>query len=249
MPELYYIRSVKTENKTIKQRILDYAGNNGWVEAPRLVTDLGVNINTARQYLCDLSKDGLIVRAGNGEYRISEKQVFKYRPSERVIKVYKTITKQLPFTDFCVYDGSIFTSLQHNVAINNAVYVETDRDAVDSVFALLKGQFSPVYKRPDANFMYDYVKLQEKCFIVKALVTESPLVKVDGIYAPTLEKLLVDIQKDDDFDYMQGTEMKYIYQTATDQYDINIQKMLRYARRRVAFKSTSLLLEKAKSYD
>ena len=41
---------------------------------------------------------------------------------------------------------------------------------------------------------------------------------------PTIEKLLVDIQKDEDFDYMQGTEITYMYQTAFDLYTVNTPK-------------------------
>jgi len=49
---------------------------------------------------------------------------------------------------------------------------------------------------------------------------------------PTLEKLLVDIQKDADFDYLQGAESLYMYQMAFDLYTINTQRLMRYAKRR-----------------
>ena len=80
--------------------------------------------------------------------------------------------------------------------------------------------------------MYDYIDLRENCIIVKILVTESPLMEVDGIKVPTLEKLLVDTQKDADFDYLQGSESLNIYQLAFEQYTINTQRLIRYAKRR-----------------
>lgn len=113
---------------------------------------------------------------------------------------------ELPFTDFCVYDGSILFPIQHHLSTNHAIYVETNRDAVESVFCRLKEVYKNVYRQPNLDFMNDYIDLREKCLIVKPLVTESPLMKVDGIKVPTLEKLLVDTQKDIDFDYMQGNE-------------------------------------------
>lgn len=80
--------------------------------------------------------------------------------------------------------------------------------------------------------MYDYIDLRENCIIVKTLVTESPLIEVEGIKVPTLEKLLVDTQKDADFDYLQGYESINMYQLAFEQYSINIQRLIRYAKRR-----------------
>ncbi len=55
---------------------------------------------------------------------------------------------------------------------------------------------------------------------------------IDGIKAPTLEKILVDIQKDPDLDYLQGAETHNMYQLAFDLYTINTQRLMRYARRR-----------------
>lgn len=55
---------------------------------------------------------------------------------------------------------------------------------------------------------------------------------VGEIRVPTLKKLLVDIQKEDDFDYIQGSEVSYLYQMALNQYSVNTQRLLRYAKRR-----------------
>lgn len=72
----------------------------------------------------------------------------------------------------------------------------------------------------------------EPCVIVKTLVTEAPLTSVGGIKVPALEKLLVDILKDDDLDYLSGSEASYIYSMAFELFTINVPKLLRYARRR-----------------
>ena len=49
---------------------------------------------------------------------------------------------------------------------------------------------------------------------------------------PTLEKLLVDINADHDFYYLQGVEAFYILDNARSLYQLNTPKMLRYASRR-----------------
>ena len=84
--------------------------------------------------------------------------------------------------------------------------------------------------------MSDYIRLDKKSFIVKPLVSESPIQEVNGINVPRIEKLLVDIQCDRDFFYLQGQESLYMMQNAVyflyANYNVNIGMLLRYASRR-----------------
>lgn len=231
---------------TGKTQILEYAHANRLVSADLLTTIFGMKPITARQYLSSLAKDNELVRVGHGVYVITQKQQFAYSPSDFVRKIHTELANELPFTDFCIYDGSILAPIQHHLSTNRAVYVETNRDAVDSVFARLREQYKNVYKQPSVAFMSDYVDLREECIIVKALVTESPVMKVDGIKVPSLEKLLVDTQKDADFDYLRGSESFNMFQQAFDLFVINTGKMMRYAKRRGIDKEIEKLISQAR---
>ena len=68
----------------------------------------------------------------------------------------------------------------------------------------------------------------KKSFQLRKKATEAALLQKE---VPTLEKLLVDTQKDADFDYLRGVESLNMYWLAFDQYSINTQKLLRYAKR------------------
>ena len=230
----------------VKSQILEYANANKLVNADLLATTYGMKPVTARQYLSSLAKTNVLVRVGQGVYSIAQKQAFSYMPPDLVREVHERLTAELPFTDFCIYDGSIFSSIQHHLSTNRAIYVETNRDAVESVFTRLKGQYKNVYRQPSTSFMYDYVDLREECIIVKTLVTESPMMKVDGIKVPTLEKLLVDMQKDADFDYLRGSESYNMFRLAFDLFAINTTKMMRYAKRRGIDKVVGELMNQAK---
>jgi len=229
-----------------KRQILDLAKSNQKISVSFLAFSSGMKPATARQYLSSLAKDKKLVRVGQGEYALPQKQVFTYSPSEKVKSIYDELKSELPFTDFCVYDGSIISSIQHHLSINNAIYVETNRDAVDSVFLRLREQQKDVFKQPDATFVADYIDLREPCIIVKPLVTESPLMEVEGVRVPTLEKLLVDTQKDADFDYLQGAESLYLFQMAFELYTINTQRLMRYAKRRGIGQEINELINQAK---
>ena len=231
-----------------KRQILDFAKENQRVSVSFLALS-GMKPVTARQYLSSLAKDNELVRVAQGEYALPDKQSFRYVPSEEVKKIYASLKSELPFTDFCIYDGSILSPIQHHLSINKAIYVETNRDAVESVFARLKESHEDVYRQPDSAFMYDYVDLRNQCVIVKTLVTEAPLMTVDGVRVPTLEKMLVDTQKDADFDYVRGAESQYMYQMAFDLYNINTQRLLRYARRRSISQEIQELLNQINNND
>lgn len=229
-----------------KRQILEYAQTNHRVNANFLATAYGMKPVTARQYLSSLAKENELVRVGQGVYAIAQKQTFTYKPSDKAKEIYQELKSELPFTDFCIYDGSILSPIQHHLSINHAIYVETNRDAVESVFARLRGKYKNVYRQPNAAFMYDYIDLREECIIVKPLVTESPLMEVDGIKVPTLEKLLVDTQKDADFDYLRGTESSNMFQLASDLYSINTQRLMRYAKRRSISQEINELISQTK---
>lgn len=229
-----------------KVNIINYLSTHNNVCAEDLTAYYGIKTTTARQYLSEISRKGDLVRISRGTYAVSQKQNFVFVPNKISQSIYKQLSNQLPYNDLCVYDGSVFSQFQYHLFTNNAVYVETNRDSVEYVFNYLKSKYNNTFRQPDANFMTDYVDLRKRCIIVKSLVTESPLAEYDGVRVPTLEKLLVDIQKDADFDYLRGTESLYIYQSAFELYNINTQRLLRYAKRRGTLTSVESLINEVK---
>ena len=106
--------------------------------------------------------------------------------------------------DFCVYNGEILSDLQHHLSYNNNIYIETERDATETIFHFVQDMHERSFLSPKEDIMSDYIRLDKKSFIVKPLVSESPIQEVNGINVPTIEKLLVDIQCDRSFFYLQG---------------------------------------------
>lgn len=213
--------------------IMNYVNNHTTMTVNDIVAAFGLKPVTVRQHLSRLAAAGDIVRIGYGKYiKASTKEEFPIIVPDNVKHIYNRLRSDLPFADFCVYSGQVYEPLQHHLSVNQAIYVETNRDTVESVFSLLKDHFTNVYKQPDADFMSDYVDLRKECIIVKVLVTESPLQNVDDVPSPTIEKLLVDIQKDPDLNYLRGMEFNYMMETALSQYRVSSSKLLRYARRR-----------------
>ena len=68
--------------------------------------------------------------------------------------------------------------------------------------------------------------------VVRPLIAEAPLSSYQGINTPSIEKILVDIVSDKEFDYAGGAELYHIYTNAIESVDVNQKKLLRYASRR-----------------
>lgn len=203
----------------------------------------GIKKSSLSWYLFKLVNENVLVRTGRGTYSKVMKQVFSPQPIEEVKEVYGLLQSDFPFAKFCVYQGDIIAPLQHHLSSNRIIYVETDRDSAETVFNFLKDRNHDVYLRPDKNMIYRYVDMDSRVIFVKNLVSEAPLQEVSGVPMPTLEKLLVDILRDTDFFYLQGSESDRIIENAFNLYTINRNRLFRYADRRKVKKELSSILE------
>lgn len=179
-----------------------------------------------------LIKQNKLSRLSRGLYGKFLKVEFVPTLTDELKQLYEDIASEFPFIDIVIYSGQDITSLQHHISANNAIYVEVTKEASEIVFHYLIDKKIKAYHKPDSDFMSDYVDLTDQCVIVKPLVTESPIRKIGGVCMPTLEKLLVDINVDADFYYIQGVEASYIMDNARSLYQVNTPKLLRYASRR-----------------
>lgn len=223
----------------IEGHILDYADRAGQFSAAQLedyLRSVQLDVPTASLYYClnSMIKRNCLARMTRGVYSVvSVRPEFKTAVTEEMTEAFSILHRALPFADFCLYMGTEITPFQHNMAANNILYVETQRDTCDSAFNILKDAGKMVYIRPDKEMINRYVSLSESSVFVKPLISESPVRSLDGgMKAPTLEKLLVDINADDDFFYLQGEEAFFIFRNAVERYGINEARLLRYARRR-----------------
>lgn len=189
-----------------------------------------------------LIKNNQLSRISRGLYGKLSKNEFMPVLTHELKQLHEEIKTAFPLVDVVVYSGNEINSLQHHLAPNNAIYVEVAKDVTEAVFHYLAEKRVKVYHKPSAELMKDYVDLSEKIVIVKALTSESPVMTVDGVMMPTLEKLLVDVNCDPDFFYLQGGETFYIMENAKSLYSINIPKMLRYASRRGQRKTMQKIL-------
>ena len=210
---------------TCKQIIIQYAEKQKSFSTNDLLYSLSKlykwSYSTIKCNITKLLDEGVLSKISKGVYCLTTSK-----------NIFSLLTKKFPFATFCVYNGRVLSALQHHLSENNITYVETNKEAVESVFGFLKDNGFTVYQCPNSDFVYRYIDLKNEAIIVKPLVSESPMENIDGVNVPTIEKLLVDIQKDDDFSYLQGAESENMLENAQTLFHINLSKLVRYGKRR-----------------
>lgn len=159
----------------------------------------------------------------------------KYTPEtpKKIVSLYKAIQKEFPFIDLCIWHTSIINEFMLHQPGRFLILVETDREVIDSLFYFLKEKKYPVFAEPSEEIMDKYLTWDKESIIIKPLITEAPVLRVNNILTVSLEKMLVDIFCDDIiFSAQQGNEMEFIFTKALSTYTVNQSKMVRYADRR-----------------
>lgn len=239
--------------KNYSQDIMDYAALHSDFGLHDLYAYLDgeadISRHTVSWYLTKLTESGQLRRIGHGKYAKADKQKFTISPTEEQQSLNEALKQHWPFAHFCIYDGSIISPLQHLLAANNITYIETEREATSAVFNHLKDKGLTAYLRPTRDLIYNYIDLSQPAIFVKPLITESPVQECNGVLVPTLEKILVDLQKDADFFYLQEAEGFNIFRNAMSLYTINESRLLRYASRRGIRKEIETIIKSINSND
>ena len=189
-------------------------------------------------------------RIGRGIYTLQSATTFIVKANAKTRSLFRSISGQYPFADFCVYSADVITPLLHDMMPNNTIYIETNRDTVESVFDMLLPKYNGrIFLMPTKEIATTYIDFAKENIIVKPLVTEAPLALDGKVSVPTLEKLLVDTRVDADFFYLHGYENLEMLRTAISHYDVNRNRLLRYADRRNIKESIIKDLETIKNND
>lgn len=224
---------------TIAEQILNYASLQ---RQPFRRHDLmqflgtnGVSEASAHVLLKRLVEQGMLTKAGYGLYSFPEKgkQPFVYKPSEEEQTIAEQIKKKFPFADFCVWKPSVLVPYMRHIPALGMMFVDVERVAMESMFNFLQSNApsTSILLNPTAQECERYITT-EKLLIVRLLVNEAPITKVNDTPVPTLEKILVDAAGDKELIFAQGAELYTIYEEAFSRHNVNLSRLLRYAARR-----------------
>lgn len=180
-----------------------------------------------------LVHEGVIMRVERGTYKLGKGDPYTPDVSKKLASVYRKLKKDFPYLTVCLWSTSVLNEFMIHQPARFYQLIEVDKQAVESVFYYLKDKNYSVFMEPSEQIIHRYMIDEKEPWVVKALVTESPIQFVDGAPTVTIEKLLVDIYCDSViYHAQQGSELKRIFIEAFENYTINESKLLRYASRR-----------------
>ena len=219
----------------VSDNIMNFANGLQQFAIDDIPTEVSVGIarNTLSWHLSNLCRRGKLRRIGRGIYTAHFSNTFQVKANAKARSLYNTLSRQFPLADFCIYGGGVITPLLHDLTPNNSIYIETNRDATESVFNVLLPKYKGrLFLSPTKKIAITYIDFSRENIIVKPLITESPLMLDEKVPVPTIEKLLVDTRVDPDFYFLHGYENLEMLRTAITHYNVNQTRLLRYADRR-----------------
>lgn len=158
----------------------------------------------------------------------------QYHPvlNSRVNKINSVIKRNFSDVVFCSWSSELLNEFAQHLSSYHFILVDVERDVAESVYYSLKESFSGVFLRPSSTLINDVLPDFRQPIIIRHLATESPLNEHGQYQIVSLEKILVDIFCDMEFDFLEGSERRAIFQNAYYKYTINENKLIRYAARK-----------------
>jgi hypothetical protein len=224
-------------NKTLENKIDTYFERKKSLSKEELVLAIGNDFpdwtsSTVKVYLSKLKKEGVINNPSRGTYTISDKKTFNPEIPQNLKKVATKIQKEYPYVTSCVWSTIWLNDLMRHQPFKQYTVIEVEKEAAEQVFNYLNDNYKNVFLNPNSEIFDFYISSLDDIIIVKNLISEAPLEKINKINIPTLEKLLVDILIDKELFAAQQGEIEFIFKTAFSKYTINRLQMKRYAMRR-----------------
>ncbi|MEI8096288.1 MAG: DUF6577 family protein [Spirochaetales bacterium] len=178
-------------------------------------------------------RSGRLVRVRRGRFKPGNGGKPVWVPIGSNHEVTRILSEEFPLATSCQWSTEAIGEFQQHVSSSPFAIIEVERDALPGVFYRIKEVIPDTFLEPSRKVVEEYVTGRRNVVVVKTLISESPLSGSGENRRPTLEKVLVDLVADSDlFFYLQGVELGTIYQNAQAKYELRIDRLLRYARRR-----------------
>lgn len=194
-----------------------------------------VSTGTVHVLLNRLVESGKLSKAGRGLFILSNKikPPYIYIPNDAESEISLALKQKFPFVTYCVWKANAITPFMQHIPSMSFILIDVERIAMDAVFQHLQAHYpgSMILLNPSQSDCEHYLNM-DNIIVIRPLIAEAPLTTYQGMNTPSIEKIMVDIVSDKEFDYAGGAELYHIYNNVFESVDINKKKLLRYASRR-----------------
>lgn len=187
---------------------------------------------TVNWRIYELVKKGILERVGKGKFMWGSETKFQPTVSIQLKQLNHKIKAKFPFISYCLWDNGMIKPFHQHLPGSRFTLIDVEKEVLESVFVFFKEEYKNTYLKPAKEMMDTYVMSDNDSIIIRQLISEAPVQGVDGIPTVTIEKMLVDIYTDREFEYLKGSELLLIFKNIFDRFTVNKSKLLRYAGRK-----------------
>ena len=195
----------------------------------------------------ELIAAGTIVRTDRNTYTFGNESLksYTFEYSELAKSVASMIETNYTDVNFTVFETRQFNEFMNLQIGKNTVLVSVESGLENYIFQDLSEKYpGKVLLKPTKEIMWTY--LQENSIIINKLPTEAPK-SASEKWMTVPEKFLVDLAADKILKALiTPSQIEYIYEGYLNHYQIDIKKMLRYARRRTCEDNLKVYIEQYK---
>lgn len=180
----------------------------------------------------ELVKRGILERVGRGRFEWGSETSFIPVIEPKIQQLNSKILSQFPFISYCLWDTEMIKPFRQHVPGSKFTLLDVEKDVLESIFVFMKEFYSNIYLTPDKEMIDQYIITNKDSVIIRQLISESPIRNIQHVHTVTIEKMIVDIYSDVEFEYLKGSELLTIIKNIFDRYTVNKSKLLRYANRK-----------------
>ena len=189
--------------------------------------------NTVSRRLHYMVKEGSIECVGRGNFRLNTHSKINFEITQIMKDMAEDIKAGFPLISYCIWTTDILKSLSHHVQAESFILVDVEKEGMDAVLHFLSEKYDYVFKEDVYFSAKESLPRDKQHIIIRLLVSEAPVYKVNNVPVPGIEKMLVDFFCDTAvFNFLKGNELVKVWQNAFDKSIINRNRLLRYANRR-----------------
>jgi hypothetical protein len=188
--------------------------------------------STVNWRIWELVKVGILERVGRGLFIRGKTIQFRPFIRNQLKRLDDKIKAQYPFLKYCLWENDMIRTFQQHLSGSRFILIDVDKDGVEALFEFLRETNKHTWIRPGPDMMYKYVLQQNDSIIVRRLISQAPVQFSGKTQTVTIEKMLVDVFADGEFNYLAGNELSLVFKTAYERFTVNQNKLLRYAGRK-----------------
>jgi len=222
---------LKTEDIALKFKGKDFFAYKELYEfykekEPRL------KISALKWRIYKLKEKGVITDIKKGFYIFNSRKDFIPKISADIKKLYKFLFSKYPYGQIIAWETSWLHDFMNHQPFSSITVIEVDKEILEPVFYALKERHNEVYINLKGEDIDKYIS-NGKAIVIKPIIKGAPIVTIDRVNIPKIEKILVDIFFDSKlFRTYQGQELANIFERIFEDYSVNRTTLYRYARNR-----------------